>query len=48
MRKLIFLLCLFVALPVCAQAGSDIIATYKYSDGSMVTLCTREDRKSVV
>ena len=42
MRKLIFLLCLFVALPVCAQAGSDIIATYKYSDGSMVTLCTRD------
>jgi hypothetical protein len=44
MRKLIFLMCLFVALPICAQAGSDIIATYKYSDGSMVTLCTRDSK----
>lgn len=42
MRKLLFFICLALVLPVCAQAGSDIIATYKYSDGSMVTLCTRD------
>lgn len=42
MRKLLFLACLVIALPVCAQAASDVVATYKYSDGSMVTLCTRD------
>jgi len=44
MRKLLFFICLVIAMPVCAQAGSDIVATYKYSDGSMVTLCTRDNQ----
>ena len=42
MRKLVFVLCLVVAMPVYAMAGSDIIATYKYKDGNMMTLCTRD------
>jgi len=33
-----------MTLPAYAQAASDIIATYKYSDGSMVTLCTRDSK----
>lgn len=44
MRKLLLFTVLFLALPVSAQAASDIIATYKYSDGSMVTLCTRDSQ----
>ncbi len=42
MRKIILTLCFLMAAPLCAQAASDIIATYKYADGSMVTLCTRD------
>jgi len=42
MRKLLFLVCLLLALPASAQGASDVIATYKYADGSMVTLCTRD------
>lgn len=42
MRKVFFLVCLIIALPICVQAASDVIATYTYSDGSMVTLCTRD------
>ena len=42
MRKAIFLLCLVLAMPVAAQAASDIIATYTYTDGTKVTLCTRD------
>ncbi|QJB56814.1 hypothetical protein [Pseudodesulfovibrio sp. zrk46] len=42
MRKFLFFICMTLVMPVCAQAGSDIIATYKYSDGNMMTLCTRD------
>ncbi|QGY41790.1 hypothetical protein GM415_17230 [Pseudodesulfovibrio cashew] len=41
MRKLFCLIILALALPAAA-AASDVVATYKYSDGSMVTLCTRD------
>lgn len=44
MRKFVFVFCLVLALPLSAQAASDIIATYKYSDGNMVTLCTRDSQ----
>ncbi|MGE4194524.1 MAG: hypothetical protein AB7E51_14135 [Pseudodesulfovibrio sp.] len=44
MRRFLFFLCLALALPLSAQAASDIIATYKYSDGTMVTLCTRDSQ----
>lgn len=44
MRKLICLLCLILALPVSAQAASDVIATYRYADGNMITLCTRDQQ----
>lgn len=42
MRKLLFLMCLVLAMPTTALAASDIIATYTYSDGNKVTLCTRD------
>lgn len=42
MRRIILLLCLVLAMPMAAQAASDIVATYKYTDGTMVTLCTRD------
>lgn len=42
MRKFILLLCLVLAMPAAALAAADIIATYKYADGTMVTLCTRD------
>nr|WP_287411705.1 hypothetical protein [Pseudodesulfovibrio sp.] len=42
MRKFLFCLCVFLVMPVCAQAASDIVATYTYSDGSMITLVTRD------
>ena len=42
MRKLIFLFLMLLAFPTTANAASDVIATYKYSDGSMVTICTRD------
>lgn len=41
-RKTLFLVCFLVMIPGLAFAASDIIATYKYSDGSMVTLCARD------
>ena len=44
MRKFLFSLCLILAMPVSAVAASDIIATYTYSDGTMVTLCTRDSQ----
>lgn len=42
MRKFFFVLFLILTLPAAALA-SDVIATYKYSDGTMVTICTRDD-----
>ncbi|MGE4421478.1 MAG: hypothetical protein AB7D39_04215 [Pseudodesulfovibrio sp.] len=42
MRKIVLLLCLVLAMPTAALAASDIVATYKYTDGTMVTLCTRD------
>ena len=42
MRKLLFILCIMLLVPTSALAASDVIATYKYSDGNMVTLCTRD------
>jgi len=44
MRHLLRSLCLLFALPVCAQAASDVIATYLYSDGTTITLSTRDSR----
>lgn len=42
MRKLFIFFFLFALMPLSAHAGGDIIATYKYSDGHMMTLCTRD------
>lgn len=42
MRRIVLLLCLVLAMPAAALAASDIVATYKYADGTMVTLCTRD------
>lgn len=42
MRRIVLLLCLVLAVPMAALAASDIVATYKYADGTMVTLCTRD------
>jgi hypothetical protein len=42
MRRIVLLLCLVLAVPAAALAASDIVATYKYTDGTMVTLCTRD------
>ena len=42
MRKVILVLTFVLLLSFNAHAASDIIATYKYSDGSMMTLCTRD------
>lgn len=42
MRRIALLLCLVLAMPAAALAASDIVATYKYADGTMVTLCTRD------
>ncbi|WP_319582584.1 hypothetical protein [uncultured Pseudodesulfovibrio sp.] len=42
MRRIVLLLCLVLAVPMAALAASDIVATYKYTDGTMVTLCTRD------
>ena len=44
MLKLIFSLFFLLLMPLCVHAASDVIATYKYSDGNMVTLCTRDSR----
>lgn len=46
MRHFCFFVCMFFFLPGTVLAASDIVATYKYSDGSMVTLVTR-DREHV-
>lgn len=42
MRRILLFICLALALPGSALAASDIVATYKYSDGTMVTLVTRD------
>lgn len=42
MRKLLVILCITLLVPAAALAASDVVATYKYADGSMVTLCTRD------
>ena len=42
MRKLFLSVCFLLLTPIFAHAASDVIATYKYSDGSMMTLCTRD------
>ncbi|MDC0336241.1 hypothetical protein OAN24_05040 [Pseudodesulfovibrio sp.] len=42
MRKILLALSFLLLLSFNAFAASDIIATYKYSDGSMMTLCTRD------
>ena len=42
MRQVLLVICLILVLPGSALAASDIVATYKYSDGSMVTLVTRD------
>lgn len=44
MKKVVLVLGLLLCLPSLAFAASDIIATYKYADGSMVTLCTRDSK----
>lgn len=44
MRKLILSFLFLAILPLSAQAASDVIATYKYNDGHMVTLCTRDSQ----
>ena len=44
MRGIVLLLCLVLAMPVAARAASDIVATYRYADGTIVTLCTRDTR----
>ena len=41
-RKLMLILCIMLLVPAGALAASDVVATYKYSDGNMVTLCTRD------
>lgn len=45
MRNILFFLFLFLVLPVGAWAASDVVATYVYSDGNMVTLCTRDSKQ---
>lgn len=42
MRRFILLFCLVLAWPAAVLAASDIVATYQYTDGTMVTLCTRD------
>ncbi|WP_338668888.1 hypothetical protein [Pseudodesulfovibrio methanolicus] len=42
MRRIVLLLCLVLAMPAAALAVSDIVATYQYADGTMVTLCARD------
>ncbi|BCS89140.1 hypothetical protein [Pseudodesulfovibrio sediminis] len=42
MRQLLFFLCCVLFMPTAALAASDVVATYTYSDGSMVTLVTRD------
>lgn len=42
MRQVLLFLCLSLVLPGSALAASDIVATYKYSDGSVITLVTRD------
>lgn len=42
MRRMVAVFLLVLAMPVLACAASDIVATYTYSDGSMVTLVTRD------
>ncbi len=42
MRRIALLLCFVLAMPAAAQAASDIVATYTYTDGAMVTICTRD------
>ncbi|WFS62683.1 hypothetical protein LF599_00570 [Pseudodesulfovibrio thermohalotolerans] len=42
MRRLVLLLCLVLAMPAAALAASDIVATYTYTDGAMVTICARD------
>lgn len=46
MRRLLLFICIALILPGTAMAASDIVATYKYSDGTMVTIVTR-DREHV-
>jgi len=42
MRILWLLLCVVLAAPTGALAASDIVATYTCSDGTSITLCTRD------
>lgn len=42
MRRLLLIICLVLVVPSIALAASDIVATYKYSDGTMVTIVTRD------
>ncbi|MFV0422073.1 hypothetical protein [Oleidesulfovibrio sp.] len=42
MRRILLMMCCLLAVPVLTYAGSDIVATYKYADGNMMTLCTRD------
>ncbi|BDQ34358.1 hypothetical protein [Pseudodesulfovibrio portus] len=42
MRRVLLYICLVLLLPGNVLAASDIVATYKYSDGTMVTLVTRD------
>ena len=42
MRQVLLFICLSLVLPGSALAASDIVATYKYSDGNMITLVTRD------
>lgn len=41
MRKYLFIICLALLIPASALAG-DVVATYKYQDGSMMTVCVRD------
>jgi hypothetical protein len=42
MRKTLLLAWLLVLPPASALAASDVVATYTYADGTMMTLCTRD------
>jgi len=42
MRILPFLITCILMLPATGWAASDVVATYAYADGGMVTLCTRD------
>lgn len=44
MRKILLVFLMIVLLQGSAFAASDLVATYKYPDGSMITLCVRDTK----